>query len=187
VHRRWSLLAVLAAAFLVTSCEGGDGSPDLQGAEKFDTYRLYYLGKSLRGLQLSDIVRGSGRGPHRSWSFIYGTCDPDPDEGCAPPLEVQNASACVRYPALLGVQRSELAPFRGAVRANEGVEIYTGRTTVVIFGRDRSDALRALRPVGSSGTVKRFPPPARGTIERGKLPCSHPPSRNWPGVVPPRD
>jgi hypothetical protein len=182
--RRLLLLAVVAAALLVSSCEGGDGSPDVQAAEDFGTYRLYYLGSSFHGLPLTDVVRGSGRGPHRSWSFIYGTCDPGPDEGCAPQLEVQNSSICVRYRALYEKgQRPNLAPFRGALlgrgSAGDGAEVYTGRTTIVVFGKDRTDALQALRPVGSGTVSKRLPPPAKGTLG-GKLPCQRPPSRSWP-------
>jgi hypothetical protein len=183
--RGWVLLAVVAAGLVLSSCEGGDSSPDLQGAEDFHTYKLYYVGSSFHGLPLTDVVRGSGRGPHRDWSFIYGTCDPGPDEGCATPLAVTNSSTCVRYRALYGKRRPELTPFRGAVFADDGLgadgsaEVYTGRTTVVVYGQDRRNALQALRRVGSSAVDGRLPPPAKGTLG-GKLPCQHPPSRTWP-------
>ena len=88
-------------------------APTLRAAENFHAYRLYYLGNSFHGLPLTHVGRGSGREPDRSWYFIYGTCEPEPgQEGCAPPLDIQNESTCVRPPRL---ERTELTRFRGAL------------------------------------------------------------------------
>jgi hypothetical protein len=152
------------------------GSLELQDAEEFDAYTLYYLGDSFRGEPLTAVIRGSGRGPRRNWTFIYGTCEPNPgdEQGCSPqPLEVQNWSTCARGPDIHG-ERPELTSFRGARIARPprsgSTEIYTGRTTVVIFGRGRTEALHALRPVGSRAIGKPLPPPAEGSLG-SKLPC----------------
>ncbi len=177
--KRWLLLAVLAAGVILSSCGGKDGGTDLQSARDFHGFSLYYVGSSFQGLPLTDVFSEPGRGGRvRSWSFIYGSCDPgggpSDEGGCAPPLEVQNWSICERYPALYGKRRPRLRSFRGALLANSPPEIYTGRTTVVVFGEQRVGALRALRPLGSSQIGKRLPPPSPGTLN-GELPCQHPP------------
>ncbi len=178
--KRWSLLAVVAGGFVMSSCGGQDGSPDLQSAKDFQGFSLYFVGSSFHGLALTAVLSTPGRGGRvRSWSFIYGDCDPGggffDDGGCAPPLEVQNWSICERYPALYGKDRPRLRAFRGARLANSPTEIYTGHTTVVVFGERRAGVLRALRRVGQRAAGQRLPPPAPGTL-KGGLPCQHPPS-----------
>ena len=162
---------------VMSSCGGESGSPDLQSAKDFHGFRLYYVGSAFHGLPLTDVLSVPGRGGRvRTWSFIYGSCDPGgglfDEGGCAPPLEVQNWSICQRYPALYGKDRPTSRAFRGALLANSPPEIYTGRTTVVVFGEKRAGVLRALRPVASPAAGNQFPPPALGALD-GKLPCQH--------------
>jgi hypothetical protein len=111
------------------------------------------------------------------WTFIYGKCTPPPSEGgCAPPLEVQVWSACVR-----SVSRNRhLYEFRGAKATGGGgryeispMEIFTGRTTVIVFSDERSltkTAARELREVHEAQVAPRLPSPARGSL-KGELPC----------------
>jgi hypothetical protein len=79
-------------------------------------------------------------------SYIYGDdCPPGPDEGCAPELEIQSWPACERtlsdytynggpYP------QASLGQLRGVPAVmfdyGERIELYSGSTTIVIFGRD---------------------------------------------------
>ena len=175
--KSWLPIAVAVAGMVLSSCGGKDETLDLQSANDFHGFSLYYAGSAFHGLPLTDVLSEPGRsGRARTWSFIYGSCDPGggffDEGGCAPPLEVQNWSICERYPALYGKDRPRLRPFRGARLASSPPEIYTGRTTVVVFGEQRAGVLRALRPVGSTAASNQFPPPAPGTLN-GRLPCQH--------------
>jgi hypothetical protein len=89
-------------------------------------------------------------------SYIYGDCAVTVDEGdgrCVPPLEVQSWPACERtladYPARL---QREARVVRGAPAAafaesasglGTRLEVYTGNTTVVLFGHEPGQVARA--------------------------------------------
>jgi hypothetical protein len=177
-----STCAALVALLVVAGCgESGSGEPeesavDLHQARSFDDYTLYYLGESFRGLPLTFAGLGSGRGTglRRSWSFIYGDCTPPAggDGGCAPPLEVQNWSICIRFPALYSGPTPNTSPIHGAetLPAGDGLDIYTGETTVVIFGQDRSAAVASLTRLEDETVPGELPTPAAGSLE-GRLPC----------------
>jgi hypothetical protein len=141
------------------------------------------------GLPLEAVVKGWATNRHArqqgkrriSWTFIYGDCAPRSSEGgCAPPLEVQVWSACVRSVDPTKVRKHHLYGFRGA-KATGGsgrhevspMEIFTGRTTIILFGAKKSlikTAARELREVHRTQAASRLPPPARGSLEE-KLPC----------------
>ena len=141
-------------------------------------FTLYYLDDSYNGLPLTfaDFSSGSGTGLSRARSFIYGDCTPPVggDGGCAPPIEIQNWSICTRFPRLYRYPRSapRTSPLRGAqsLPAGGGLDIYTGRTTVVIFGEDGRAISAALRRVADDVAPETLPPPAPGALE-GELPC----------------
>lgn len=177
----------LLAALPVGSVASDDLT--LAHARAFDAYRLYYPGAEVTGLQLEVVLRGRATNRHARqqgrraayWTFVYGDCTPPPVEGgCAPPLEVQVWSACVRSFSSITFRKRHLYKFRGT-RATGGsdlyevvpMEIFTGRTTIVVFGNDKSlikSAARELREVHQDAASPRLPPPAAGSI-RGKLPC----------------
>jgi hypothetical protein len=167
---------------LISGC--GEDGPTLSEVEKFDTYPLYYAGDEIAGNELDDIS-GEDDWQHNpdqrsvGFTFFYGTCDATPDGpfdegGCAPPIQIQVSSICDRH---LGLYRwkSDVFDLRGAkAAANGGLEIFTGRTTVVIFG-DRElmrPTIRQLRRVGQDAAPSRLPPPVPGGV-RGRLPCQH--------------
>jgi hypothetical protein len=92
-------------------------------------------------------------------TFIYGDCDPtgpkkDPG-GCTAPLEVQSAPSCERnfrlYRNIDGPYPHRSLTVRGAPAASYDngtiLEIYTGRTTISIFGHRASLVRRAARRV----------------------------------------
>lgn len=140
----------------------------------------------MAGLPLEAVVQGWATNRHARqqgrraiyWTFIYGDCTPPPSEGgCAPPLEVQVWSACVRS---FGSIKRHLYEFRGAKATGGGgryevspMEIFTGRTTIVVFGNEKpliKAAARELREVHRAQAVSRLLPPAQGSLT-GKLPC----------------
>jgi hypothetical protein len=161
-------LAVTAIAVLwLMGC--GSKSADLTASKRFDRYELYYLGRSFAGLPLTDAGAGE---------FIYGDCDPGDDEGCAPPIEIQNYSACERNLSSYTGQgsgpekRLRVRGVPAAVFEDGGrIEVYTGRTTVVIFSDEATlRAAEALRPIRGKGPTVKLPPPAPGALE-GKARC----------------
>jgi hypothetical protein len=171
-----AIASVLVLSVTLSACGGANGGgatgvdpSDAQASAKF---RLYYLGGSFHGLPLTDVTPGPG---HHTWSFIYGDCDPGggffDEGGCAAPLEVQNWSACERHLARYSGHTPKPFSFRGAKAANiSGFNIYTGRTTLVIYGRLREQAAKSLQAVGSDEVSQRLPAPVPGALN-GSLPC----------------
>jgi hypothetical protein len=169
----------LAATVALSACGGsgptrGASASGLDEARSFRDYTLYYLGDSFHGLPLTSAGRGPGSGTHlrRAWSFVYGSCTPSGDEGCAPPLEVQNWSICTRFPALYPGPTPKTSPLHGAetLPAGGGLDVYTGHTTVVIFGGDKPAVVRSLTKVSDGEIPDALPPPAPGSLA-SRLPC----------------
>ena len=77
-------------------------------------------------------------------------------------------------------RKRHLYEFRGAKATGGGgryevspMEIFTGRTTIVVFGNEKpmiKTAARELREVHRAESASRLPPPARGSLKE-KLPC----------------
>jgi hypothetical protein len=115
-------------------------------------------------------------------SSIYGDCEAAEDSGCAPPLEVQSWPACERNLARYTAETLRLLDFRATqVRGvpagwfgSTRLEIYAGRTTIVIFGRDRASIAAAARVLqttkGSVQAGAALPEPARGAL-KGEVSC----------------
>ncbi len=134
----------------------------------------------MQGWSTNRHARQQGR-RRINWTFIYGDCTPPPTEGgCAPPLEVQVWSACVRSFSSIKFRKRHLYGFRGAKATGGGgryeispMEIFTGRTTIVIFGNEKpliKTAARELREVHQAQAASRLPRPARGSLKE-RLPC----------------
>ena len=98
-----------------------------------------------------------------SVNYVYGDCptltfESSGDGGCAPPIQVQVAPLCLKHAALynspeFGQQPYEPLTILGVPAASfqDGttLEIYTGSTTITIFGIDAAQVRRAadaLRP-----------------------------------------
>jgi hypothetical protein len=109
----------------------------------------YYPGNSAEGNPLNVILRGYNRSPIHDIDFIYGDCTATAETGCAPPIEVQVWPACARslsmYDGSPGALTAERTTIRGAPAAflenGQRLEIQTGIVTIVIFARDRDEAL----------------------------------------------
>jgi hypothetical protein len=151
------------------------GNFTLSDAESFSHYALYYAGPSVDGFPLTVVQHDPG-----DVDFQYGSCSAGPDTGCPAPVEIQVAPACHRnlsmyrdpygpQPRPTRIRSVPAAFFEGGAR----LEIYTGRSTVVIFGAHER-VLRAARslqglnvPIAADAAL---PPPAKGALE-GKLRC----------------
>jgi hypothetical protein len=169
----------------------------------------YSLGEEFQGLRLAFVMRRcmtpveSPKTIRENYvDYIYGECEPEPtpgeqlaDGGCSPPLEIQSWPACERsladYQAAPGIPypHEQIETLKGgAVKATfDGggrIEIYTARSTVVIFGNDpelvdRAAAVlrldRAQSNVGvpspSETAAAELPPPSLGSMS-GELQCT---------------
>jgi hypothetical protein len=176
-------LILVAMALTLGACDGESGSDTsaVDEASSFDDYTLYYVGKSYDNLPLTfaELGPGHGEGRRRAWSFGYGDCElPEGEGGCPLPLEIQNWSICTRFPALYPGPIPNTESVRGAetLRAGGGLDVYTGRTAVVVFGQgdDKAQVVEDLRRVADGVEPKRLPPPAPGALE-GNLPCQRGP------------
>ena len=176
--------------FLLIGCGADDygaDPPNLSEVKKFDAHHVYYAGEEVAGLPLEEIEGEEWQKVERDigWNFYYGECDPPSglfaEGGCEPPLQIHNYSTCRRWASLLS-DKSAMFDFRGATAAGGGdgiedpVEVFTGRTTVVIFAGDRSVAKSAARQLRNVRQERpsRLPPPVPGSLE-GKLPCQDKP------------
>ncbi len=122
-------LPALALALAAAGC--GEEDSSAEGCRM--PFTEYSGGSSVAGLELEARVPRCGTRP--SVGYVYGTCEPSGDSGCAPPLEIQSWSARQRKPS----------------RAPDGntLELRRGDVTIVIFahsGRLATAAKRALQP-----------------------------------------
>lgn len=162
-----TLLALSFTAGERASAVAQTGSVDLASAEEFDhshRWHLFYSGDPFHGWRLTDVERWRAfRRP--VWSFFYGEDS----------LEIQNWNVCVRFLARYP-GHPKAFDFHGAkaarIRSAGSFEVYTGRTTVVIFGERPLDrrAGAVLRRIGRSHPPQRLRPPVKGSL-RGKLRC----------------
>lgn len=148
----------------------------------FDGLKLTYANNSCEpSVALGVAASGKVLRPPRNdnTTFIYGDCQPsgpkgDPG-GCTAPLEIQSAPACERNARRY--QTADGAPYphknlriRGVPAASydEGtiLEIYTGRTTISIFGDRPSQVRRAAEALYglSDGQA-----PAQGATSSGYI------------------
>jgi hypothetical protein len=83
-----------------------------------------------------------------------------------------NWSICDRFAAIYPGRTPQTATARGAetLPAGGGLDVYTGRTTVVIFGDDKRSVLKSLRRVADDRRPRVLPAPVPGSID-GELPC----------------
>jgi hypothetical protein len=180
--RRLLTIALAVAAF-ATVAVADHQSPEhgLAEAERFREYRVYHLGEAFREQPLTAVPRGRDAVKRRpTFSFIYGDCEPAP---CAADYEIQNYAACSRNLAVYprGSKPRPVPTIRGAAVYRvpdrgrfDSLEVYTGRTTLVVFAPSYRGARRAVKAVRSAdGKVTvddPIPPPARGSL-RGRLRC----------------
>jgi hypothetical protein len=160
------------------------------GAVDFDHYDAR---AEFEGMERTQTVRPceDGGAPARldMLAALYGRCDPAPDAGCAPPLQVQSWPACERnlalyekYPGPEGVPAIEYrrTSLRGAPAAifdgGRRIEVYTGDATIVVFAesarlaRASAGRLSGVHDGRAVGAVEELPAPVDGALE-GELAC----------------
>ena len=167
----------------------------VEQARSFREFPLYYAGSEVAGLPLSSVNRALVTAPtgtpvatklrasarRHTVDFTYGSCSlASAEEGCNIPLTIQVWPACARYLALYDGPLSP-KPQRTRVRGAPGayfeggyrLEIQTGATTIVIFGRKgrMRQAVAALSGLNTNvRSGERLPAPAPGALD-GSLDC----------------
>jgi hypothetical protein len=169
-------------------------------ADSPTNFDVYSAGTEFEGMSVSMVYRRCdlpypGEGVRANFvSYIYGTCEPGPedDTGCTPPMEVQSWPGCERSLADYALDESgapiydQLLTLRGVPGAafERRLEVYTGDATVVVFGDDAAQIRRAIdvlrqepsdAPPGMPAATLSapgglLPPPVEGATE-GAMPC----------------
>ena len=116
----------------------------IEDAKQFTEFTLYWLGESYEGLPLTKIIRyrydpEPPIPPIEAENivlFIYGSCNPGPDSGCAPPLSIRVEPYCMNPPEGFAPAVRD-APFevRGALaeRIAGHLRIWTGDVGITIL------------------------------------------------------
>jgi hypothetical protein len=190
---RWlfAAAAVILGSAMFSAVAGGaftrseardytEGVLNFDKMQRFSGYAVYHAGGAVEGLPLDAVLQRDDSAVYVS--YIYGTCENKGGNACAPPAEVQTWPACRRHLSLYNGPYSptpENTTVRGAPAAffegGRRLEIQTGKSTVVIFGRSRGEVLRiaeALRganvPVEPGGSLPSAAPGARtGSVACG--------------------
>jgi hypothetical protein len=189
--------ALSATALAVSLLDDGGGSAapasagqirwTIEDAQQFREFPLYWLGESYEGLPLTDIVRakyeyevhpqavkfvGQEVMKEDLVGFVYGTCDPGNDGGCAPPLVIRVEPYCVNPNLKVKKAFTPGPPFdiRGALAQEEaGKLVVKTDVAVTISGAeirgDNALAIRAandLQAVAAGGPLRSDPLPPSG-------------------------
>ena len=110
-------------------------------------------------------------------TFVYGSCHATSDQGCAPPLQVQDRTTCQRNPVALDVVPRRVYRLRGhgiaAVYTRGAIDAMSDHTTTTVFAsgdRLAARAARALRRRGQSAphplSAPDYPPAVLRELKR---------------------
>lgn len=165
-------------------------------------FRVFSAGPAVGGVPMTTSIRRCDPGalademPSNYFAYIYGDCQPQPEVGCLPPLQIRSYPACERTYADYSFEGkplpyTELPPigkakvFEIEFLVDHRIEIYTGTSTIAISAADWSlaeEALDQLRGQASgepaataASSLAQVPqgslaPPVKEAIE-GDLPC----------------
>ncbi len=152
-------VAVLVGVSIVL-LEGGDsvsGWP-IEDARQFDQFSLFWLGEEYEGLPLRRISYVSNE---KVFLFVYGSCNPRGEGGCAPPLSL-TIEPCNLEPHG-GGGSFEIRGARAAFSNAGQLKVWTREVTVSVFAEPglAMEAANALRPVseGPEGALEPLEPP----------------------------
>jgi hypothetical protein len=110
-------------------------------------------------------------------TFVYGDCQATSDQGCSPPLQVQDRTTCERNPVALDVVPRRAYRLRGhgiaAVYTRGAIDAAAGHTTTTAFAKSDQLAYRAARALRRRGQARPrqlpapvYPPAVLGELKR---------------------
>jgi hypothetical protein len=164
---RRAAVAALGLA-LATGC-ASDSEADIDKLRASSEPR-YWLGEEFEGLPLTHAD---------DRLIVYGDCDPGPDAGCSPPLELQHWALGERHPSQFTEAPGRLADCRrgtlegtlvAAFSTTGGLEVYLGRTVLVVFAESQR-AMRAVKSLRRLNGPQRLPEPP-SNVRRSLARCS---------------
>lgn len=173
------LALVLLVVPVLTGCLHPAAPPDIGAAREFDRYPLYWAGEEFEGVPL---VHVDARPDSDIVTFVYGDCDPPPEGGCSPPLQIQIMALCPHLEIVTLPQAGTRQTIRGAPvgRADGAPVLLTRDVQVRAYWGEGADAgmarraLAALRSVNDVAPVvddgEPFPP-APAAVLAGERPC----------------
>lgn len=155
----------------------------------FGVYSLNPSFEQSEGLPLTAILRRcalpyQGERVRANYvSYIYGDCQSAPDQDeCAAPVEIQSWPVCERNPSsyqlpdgsLLDHEPLQIPGIADAWWFPEGqrLEVYAGDTTIVIFGADEAQMIRAAQALRANNS--QLPPGPSSSTDPGGLANSLP-------------
>jgi hypothetical protein len=188
-----AIVAAACAVLVIAAAPASDaqaGVPGLNAAKAFHKYPVYWAGSEVMGLPLESVQDYSTfeKSAPSGWAFGYGSCELSGSDhpSCPLPLQIQVSSTCKRWASELLPKGAHPFGFRGAKAVwHPGIplkgggtaevgplEIFTGRTTVVIFTEERALAFTAARRLHTVHQARPspLPPPVAGSLW-GRLPC----------------
>jgi hypothetical protein len=188
-----SLLGIVGGVWVTHSNSAGTDVAPMQGnmtidqAKGFSGFALYDAGDSVAGFQLNAVEKTvDAEHGTTNITFLYGDCIPPQDAsgryegGCPPPVQVQVWNGCVRNPTVyggVGAPQGDHLIIRGvpALSFDNGsrVEMYTGRSTVVIFADPKfvPEVAAAIRGVTNSVPAELDLPAPAADVMNGTAKC----------------
>ena len=111
------------------------GDWTLEEVKRFDDFDVYWVGEEFAGVPLTRIIRQ--RSPSSNEVILlYGTCEPQGEGGCSPPIQLIQEPYCSGS----ALNLYERLPFRGGAEISRaeiesGRHIYTGDVAIKIYAK----------------------------------------------------
>ncbi len=127
----------------------------LEFASAFQGFPLYWVDLEFQGLPLTGITRSYRlhvTPPENHISIMYGTCQPAPEAGCGPPLQMR-VEPCRYGPRAPEATEDGVMQVRGATVQSTGVGLWlwTGGVFVRISGSEEQRLAAAAALVAANG------------------------------------
>lgn len=144
--------------------EGGDSVSgwSIEDARQFDQFSLFWLGEEYEELPLTHISYASSE---KVFLFVYGSCNPRGEGGCAPPLSLTIEPCNLEPPG--GGGSFEIRGAQAAFSSAGQLKVWTREVTVSVFAEPGLD----MRAAGALRLVSEGPEGAENELDPLGYPC----------------